>query len=201
MGRTIRRRPAPDPGPVVLIRSLGIPGPCVVEPERHVDERGFFARTYSRHEFAAAGLDLDIIESGMSFNHRAGTLRGLHVQREPFGEAKLVRCTRGRLWDVAVDVRRSSPCFGRWVALELSGEDGRGLFVPRGFAHGFVTLVAGTEVLYEISQRHNADAAAGFSWDDPAVGIAWPIQPALMSDRDRKLPLLADLRTDIEEHE
>jgi dTDP-4-dehydrorhamnose 3,5-epimerase len=184
----------------MLIRSLAIPGPCVIEPQRHTDERGFFARTYSRDDFADAGLDLDIVESSVSFNRAPGTLRGMHLQRDPFGEAKLVRCTRGRLWDVAVDVRRSSPACGQWVGVELSDDNGRALFVPPGFAHGFMTLVPDTEVSYQISQRHHAEAAIGFRWDDPAVAIDWPRQPALMSDRDGLLPPLADLHAGAEEH-
>jgi dTDP-4-dehydrorhamnose 3,5-epimerase len=184
----------------MLIRVLGVPGPCLIEPERHCDERGFFARTYSRDEFLDAGLDLDVVETGVSFNPTPGTLRGMHLQRDPYGEAKLVRCSRGRLWDVAVDVRRSSATFGRWVGVELSMDNGHALFVPRGFAHGFVTLAADTEVSYQISQRHRADAAVGLAWDDPTVAITWPRQPALMSDRDRRLPPLADLHIDVEEH-
>jgi dTDP-4-dehydrorhamnose 3,5-epimerase len=129
----------------------------------------------------------------MSTNRVAGTLRGMHLQRDPFGETKFVRCTRGRIFDVAVDARTGSPGFGRWVGVELDVGGGLGLVVPPGVAHGFVTLADDSEVSYQISVPYRPEASSGFRWDDPEVGIAWPCPPRVMSDRDRELPPLSRL--------
>jgi len=199
MGGTARGRSAVDRGDRVIVHDLGIPGPRLVEPEFHVDERGLFARTFAAAEFGGGGLESTVAECSVSFNRERGTLRGMHLQRSPFGEAKLVRCTRGRIWDVAVDVRPGSARFREWVAVELD-EDRRGaLYLPPGFAHGFVTLEPATEVFYQTSVPYNAGASIGFRWDDPEVSIGWPLEPVIMSDRDRSLPLLADLRLELEE--
>jgi dTDP-4-dehydrorhamnose 3,5-epimerase len=177
----------------MIIREMGLAGLRVIEPERHEDERGFFARTFSRAEFVAAGLAPVGEECSISFNRERGTLRGMHFQREPIAEDKLVRCTRGRIWDVAVDARPASETFGRWVAAELDEEKGWALYIPRGFAHGFITLEPSTEVFYQCSPRYEAAAAAGFRWDDPDVGIDWPLEPLVVSARDRGLPFLRGL--------
>jgi dTDP-4-dehydrorhamnose 3,5-epimerase len=164
-------------------------GVVVVELEEHVDERGSFARTWCRDEMAAAGLASELAQCSLSRNPRAGTLRGLHFQLSPFEEAKLVRCVRGAIFDVAVDLRVDSETRGRWVGLELDADEGRALYVPEGCAHGFQTLVDDTEVAYMISAPYVPDAAAGVRFDDPLLGIAWPeAARRTISDRDRALP-------------
>lgn len=164
-------------------------GAWVVEPERLGDERGFFARTFDRDEFAARGMEPAVVQCSTSFNARAGTLRGLHHQSEPHGEPKLVRCTRGAVFDVIVDLRPGSPTHRRWHGVELSAENGRALYVPPGLAHGFQTLEDSSEVLYMMGREYVPEAASGVRWDDPAFGIEWPPAPArVMSERDRDYP-------------
>jgi dTDP-4-dehydrorhamnose 3,5-epimerase len=165
-------------------------GAWLIEPERLEDDRGFFARSFCREEFAARGLNPEIAQSNISWNRRRGTLRGLHYQAAPHAEVKLVRCTRGAVWDVIVDLRPDSPSYRRWHGVELSAERRCALYVPEGFAQGFQTLVDDTEVLYLMSQLYRPEAARGLRWDDPALGIAWPIADPLLSDHDRGLPLL-----------
>ena len=172
----------------MIFKPTSLSGVVVVEPERHADERGSFARTYCADEFRANGLDSRIAQCSTSFNGRAATLRGLHYQREPYGEVKLVRCTRGAVFDVAVDLRADSPTYCRWVGVELTAENGRALYVPEGCAHGFLTLVDGSEVYYQISQPFRPEAGAGVRWDDPAFGVAWPFAPAVIADRDATYP-------------
>jgi dTDP-4-dehydrorhamnose 3,5-epimerase len=175
----------------VLFRETRVAGSYLVEPERIEDERGFFARTFSSRDFAARGLDDRVEQSSTSFNARRGTLRGMHYQAAPHGEAKLVRCTRGAIYDVAVDLRPDSPSYLRWVGTELSAENGRALFVPEGCAHGFQTLVDGSEVLYQISTAYVPEAARGVRWDDPAFNIDWPPAPLegrTMAPRDAGYP-------------
>lgn len=174
-----------------------IAGIMVVHAEPVRDERGTFVRTFSADEFAAAGLDPGVAQCNVSFNPARATLRGMHFQRAPYGEAKLVRCTRGHIFDVAVDVRPDSPTFGTWEAWELDEDSYRAIFLPTGIAHGFITLAPSSEVSYQMSAPYRADAASGFRWDDPDVGIAWPVAPAMMSARDRGLPLLADASLDL----
>jgi dTDP-4-dehydrorhamnose 3,5-epimerase len=157
----------------------------VVEIEPAADERGFFARTWSSLELRERGLNPALAECSVSGNRRKGTLRGLHYQRAPHEEAKLVRCTQGAIFDVAVDLRPSSPSFRRWVGVELSAENRRALYVPEGCAHGFQTLMDDTEVLYQISVPYVPAATAGVRWDDPAFGVAWPLPPSVMTERDR----------------
>ena len=165
-----------------------LPGVFLVDPERHADERGFFARTYSADEFAAHGLDPRVEQCSMSYNPRTGTLRGMHYQREPHGEVKLVRCTMGAVYDVVVDLRPASPTYCQWVGVELTAENRRMLYVPEGCAHGFLTLVDQTEVFYQISQPHHPTAGAGVRWNDPTFGVAWPSAPRVMADRDAAYP-------------
>lgn len=164
-------------------------GVLIVELEQHVDERGSFARTWSREEMAAAGLASELAQCSVSRNPRAGTLRGLHLQQPPHQEAKLIRCTRGAIFDVAVDLRRGSPTRGRWVGVELDAESGRALYVPEGCAHGLQTLVDDTDVAYMISAPHVPEAATGVRWDDPYLGIAWPdVAERIVNPRDQSLP-------------
>lgn len=163
-------------------------GAHVVELEPQQDERGYFARTYCREEFARRGLKSEFAQCSVSLNHRRGTLRGMHYQIRPHQEAKLVRCTRGRMQDVIVDLRTGSPSFKQWLAVELSADNGRMLYVPEGFAHGFLTLADDTEIFYQISAVHHPESARGFRWNDPAFGIAWPGPVQVISDRDRDYP-------------
>jgi dTDP-4-dehydrorhamnose 3,5-epimerase len=168
-----------------------LPGAYVVELEPLRDERGWFARTFDAAAFADLGLEASVVQCNTSFNERAGTLRGMHFQSEPHGEAKLVRCTRGAIYDVMVDLRPDSRSYLRWFGLELSADDGRALFVPQGCAHGFQTLVDGAEVLYQISTPYVPEAARGVRWDDPAFGIEWPPAPPggrTMAPRDAGYP-------------
>jgi dTDP-4-dehydrorhamnose 3,5-epimerase len=168
-------------------------GVFIVEPTPVSDERGFFARTYCDEELLAVGLSAALSQSSISFNTRKGTLRGLHFQAPPFEEQKLVRCSSGAIFDVAVDVRSDSPHFKRWVGVELSARNHRALYIPAGFAHGFITLQDDTEVLYMITANYSAAHGRGFRWNDPAFGIEWPLEPAVIAERDANYPLLASL--------
>jgi len=171
-----------------------IRGLVVVELERHVDERGFFARSWCADEFAAAGLPQAMVQCNVSWNERRHTLRGMHWQAAPHGDGKLVRCTRGAIHDVVVDLRPRSATYLESFAIELDEENRRALFVPAGLAHGFLTLVDGTEVFYQMDSVHVPDAARGARWDDAAFAIEWPAPPAVMSDRDRTYPNYAPER-------
>ncbi len=165
-----------------------IPGVVVVRPERHEDERGFFFRTWEGPALAAQGLNPHLAQCSASFNRARGTLRGLHNQAAPHAEAKLVRCTRGAVYDVALDLRPGSPAFKRHVGVELNEESGLALYVPEGCAHGFLTLEDASEVLYLISAPHAPEAARGVRWDDPAFAIAWPAPVRVIKDRDAAYP-------------
>jgi len=163
-------------------------GLVVVDIAPLADDRGHFARSFCTEEFAAAGLPAAFPQCNLSFNARAGTLRGLHWQAEPHPEGKLVRCTRGAVFDVAVDVRPESPTFRLWFAAELTAGNGRALYIPPGFAHGFQALQDASEVFYMMTERYHPALARGAAWDDPGFGIAWPLPAPIMSDRDRALP-------------
>jgi dTDP-4-dehydrorhamnose 3,5-epimerase len=166
-----------------------LPGAYVVELERHVDERGFFARAWCEDEFEATGLTSALSQSSISRNTRAGTLRGMHFQTHPHEEAKLVRCTRGSIHDVIIDLRPESPTHRRWIGVDLDADSGRALYVPEGFAHGFQTLEDETDVLYIISTPYAPGASTGVRWDDPAFGIAWPeAAERTISEKDRAWP-------------
>ena len=163
-------------------------GAFVVELEPVADERGFFARTWCEREFEEHGLRTRFVQCSVSFNLKRGTLRGMHYQRDPYGEVKLVRCTRGALYDVIIDLRSDSPTRTQHVAVVLTPENGKMMYVPQGFAHGFQTLEDNTEVFYQISELYRPEHAAGVAWDDPAFGIEWPVAERIMSERDRSLP-------------
>jgi dTDP-4-dehydrorhamnose 3,5-epimerase len=173
----------------VIFRETEIPGAFVVEPDPIQDERGSFARIFDEAEFAERGLDTAFGQWSMSFNERAGTLRGMHFQREPHAETKLVRCTRGALYDVIVDLRPDSVAFRHWAAVELSADNQLALYIPKGLAHGFQTLVDATEVAYAISEPYEPESSGGVRWDDPAFGIEWPeAEERVMSEKDRSWP-------------
>jgi len=170
------------------LTSIPLVGAYVVEFEPVLDERGFFARTWSAQEFKLHGLNPTVAECSLSFNKRKGTLRGLHYQDEPYPEAKLVRCSAGAIYDVILDLRRTSPSYCKWFAAELTAENRTMLYVPEGVAHGFQTLTDGAEVFYQISASYWPDLARGVRWDDPAFGIEWPIPDPILSRRDRTFP-------------
>jgi dTDP-4-dehydrorhamnose 3,5-epimerase len=157
-----------------------------IEPLR--DERGFFARSWCQTEFKAHGLNPALVQCNISFNGRKGTLRGMHYQLAPYAEAKLIRCTRGAIYDVIVDLRRESPTFKQWVSVVLTAEKRNMAYVPEDCAHGFLTLEDDTEVLYQMSQFFSAESARGVRWDDPAFQIAWPHEIAVISERDKNYP-------------
>lgn len=175
------------------------PGPVrLIEPKRHGDARGWFSETWSEAALAAFGIDRRFVQDNHSYSRAAFTLRGLHFQLPPFAQAKLVRCTRGRVFDVAVDLRGGSPTYARHVAAELSAENGRQLFIPAGFAHGFVTLEDDTEVQYKVSAPYAPAHDTGLAWDDPDIGVAWPLPPGgrpLLSLKDEALPRLASFES------
>lgn len=165
-----------------------LPGALLVETQRHEDARGHFMRTYCEREFAAQGLPTRMVQSNASLTHHAGTLRGMHFQAAPCAEDKLVRCAHGAIWDVIIDLRPDSPAWCRWFGVELSAANGRMLFIPKGFAHGYVTLADDVLVDYQMSEFFDPDAADGVRYDDPAFGIAWPVPIVMMSDKDRAWP-------------
>jgi len=160
----------------------------VVELERRIDERGFFARSWCQREFAERGLSSSLVQCNISFNKERGTLRGLHFQQAPRAEAKLVRCTQGSIFDVIVDLRQNSPTFTKHFGLRLDSDNRLALFVPEGFAHGFQTLSDSTEVFYQMSQAYVPDAGMGIRWNDPTFRIEWPLPNPLMNERDRTWP-------------
>lgn len=168
----------------MIFRETKLAGAFVVEPERLADERGFFARTWCRREFADRGLSADLAQCNVSFNTRKGTVRGMHYSVAPHAEVKLVRCTRGAIRDVIVDLRPDSPTFRQWAGAELSAENGRALYIPEGLAHGFQTLEDGTEVFYQMSDFFHPECARGVRWDDPAFGLAWPLPISVISEKD-----------------
>lgn len=165
-----------------------LPGVLVLEIEPVADERGFFARTWDRGHLASRGLTADVDQVSIAYNELAGTLRGLHFQAAPLGEAKTVRCMAGEIFDVAVDLRDGSPTRLRWVGVELSAANRRALFVPEGCAHGYVTLTDGAEVQYQMSTPYRPDAARGYRWNDPTLAIDWPVPIRRISARDAALP-------------
>ena len=177
------------------VEDTAIPAVKIITPKKFGDHRGFFSETWSRNAFAEAGLDLDFVQDNQSLSAPVGTLRGLHFQSPPCAQDKLVRVTRGRILDVAVDIRASSPSFGKHVAVELSVENWRQLLVPIGFAHGFVTLEPDTEVLYKVTAPYAPENDHGLAFDDPALGIDWrlPLSGLTLSDKDRKHPRLAEM--------
>jgi len=176
----------------VIFKETELAGVWVLEPERHRDNRGWFARTFDRDALAARGLDTAVAQGATSYNRLRGTVRGLHLQAPPFEECKLVRVTRGSVFDVVVDVRADSPTRGRHVAVELSAEAGNQVYVPAGFAHGFQTLEDDTEVAYLISAPYSAEHARGYRYDDPTFAIPWPHVMTMISDRDLRLPRFGD---------
>lgn len=177
----------------MIFQPLDLPDVHLLKPERFEDDRGAFTRLFCPREMASHGLRPSMAQSSLSSNHQAGTVRGMHFQAPPYQEAKVVRVVSGAVFDAVVDLRRDSTTFGRHLAVELSAANGHGLYVPPGFAHGFQTLEDGTEVLYFISEFYVPVAGRGFRWDDPDVGIDWPLPVTALSDKDRGLPSFREL--------
>lgn len=177
------------------VTELDLPGVLVLHPPRFGDARGWFSETYNAPKWRAAGVGVDFVQDNQSFSAARGTLRGLHFQAPPHAQAKLVRCVRGRIWDVAVDFRQGSETFGRWAGAELTAEGGEQIFVPAGFLHGFVTLTEDCEVAYKVSDVYAPACDGGVIWNDPDIGIDWPVSEAevVLSAKDVKLPRLADM--------
>jgi len=165
-----------------------LPDAWIVELDKIEDPRGYFARTWCAREFQEHGLGDTLVQCSTSFNVRRGTLRGLHYQAAPHAETKLVRCTRGAIFDVIADVRPASPTFLRWFGLELTEANGRMLYIPKGFAHGFQTLVDDSEIFYQMDEYWEPAAGRGIRWDDPLLGVEWPLEPTVISDKDRLYP-------------
>jgi dTDP-4-dehydrorhamnose 3,5-epimerase len=174
----------------MIFRELTLKGAYSIELEPHGDERGQFVRTWCRDEFARHGLEVTFVQTAVSINRQRGTLRGLHWQEAPHAEAKLIRCARGAIYDVIVDIRQDSPTFGRWIGLTLTPQSQLALFVPQGFAHGFQSLEDDSEVSYQLSAAHAPASARGLRFDDPALAIDWPLPVSRISDWDRSWPLL-----------
>lgn len=173
----------------MIFSDTDLPGLLVIDIEPIEDDRGFFARTWCRREFEERGLDTRVAQCSVALNKLRGTLRGLHLQRPPHAEVKLIRCTRGAVYDVIVDLRPDSPTYTRWAAFELSEANGRMLYVPEGLAHGYQTLTDSTETTYQISEFYEPESADGVRWDDPAFGIEWPAtERRILSERDRSWP-------------
>lgn len=172
----------------MIFVETGVADVVVIDIEAATDERGFFAKTFTRDAFQARGLEATILECSIAFNKTRLTLRGLHYQAPPFEEVKVVRCTRGRVYDVVVDLREDSPTYRGWTGVELTAENRRALYVPKGCAHGYLTLTDDTELTYAISERHEPDAARGVRWDEPSIAIAWPAAPRVISARDASYP-------------
>ena len=176
------------------IRSTSLPGVLELVPRQFGDDRGFFSETWNSARLAETGIVLDFVQDNHSLSRDRGVLRGLHYQTDPFAQDKLVRVTRGRVFDVAVDIRKGSPNYGRWVGVELSADKWNQLLVPRGFAHGFVTLEPDTEFLYKVTNSYSKECDRSIRFDDPDIGIEWPVDASdlILSDKDRHAPLLAE---------
>jgi dTDP-4-dehydrorhamnose 3,5-epimerase len=174
----------------MIFSKSDIGGVCVIDLEPRMDERGFFARTFCAREFEAHGLNPYMLQCNVSFSQSKATLRGMHYQIEPYAEDKLVRCLSGQIFDVAVDLRPDSKTYCQWFGLELSVENNRALYVPRGCAHGFMTLTDNALVQYQVSNYFEPNAERGLRWDDPAIGIKWPLFPQIISEKDQRHPLL-----------
>lgn len=177
------------------VKTLGLEGVQLIRVRRFADRRGYFAETWNHRSFAAHGLDVDFVQDNVSFSRSAGTIRGLHYQKEPFAQAKLIRVIRGAILDVAVDLRRSSPTFGRHVSIVLSAEGGEQLFIPVGFAHGLCTLEADTEVAYKVSDFYSPEHDTGIIWNDPDLAVDWRLggKEPILSAKDATLPRLASV--------
>lgn len=192
MGGALRRADPRGQGAGVIFTPTPLAGAWLIDPEPFRDERGFFARTWCAREFSERGLETDVAQRSISYNRRRGTLRGMHYQTAPHEEVKLVRCIRGSIFDVIIDLRPESPTFLEHFSVILSEENRRALYVPRQFAHGFQTLDDDTEVEYQMSEFYHSDAGRGLRWSDPAFSIDWPVPEPIILDRDDMYPLVEE---------
>ena len=172
----------------MLFKQTQLKGAFIIEPELRQDERGFFTRTFCQKEFINYRINFEVVQCNLSYNKRKGTLRGMHYQAAPFQEAKQVMCTQGAIYDVIIDIRPGSPTYKQWIGVELTEENHRILHIPKGFAHGFLTLTPDTEIFYFVDAPYAQDLERGLRWDDPKIGIAWPAQPKVISQRDSGHP-------------
>ena len=172
----------------MIFKETKLPGAYILDLEKHEDDRGFFARTFCRKELESHGLIPDVAQANTSLSKIRGTLRGMHYQKSPYEETKLVRCTRGALYDVIIDLRPDSPAYKQWVGVELTADNYRMLFVPKNFAHGFITLADDTEANYLVSQFYAPGSELGIRWNDPVFDIKWPIDVAVISEKDANWP-------------
>lgn len=180
---------------MLLVESFDIKGPLLIRPKKIGDHRGYFLESYNARSFAEAGIDATFVQDNQSLSVQKGTIRGLHFQTPPTPQAKLVRVLKGSIFDVAVDLRAGSPTYGKWCGTNLTADGAEQLFVPRGFAHGFCTLEANTEVAYKVDNFYAPACDAGLRWNDPDINVAWPVSEAILSEKDGKLPFLAGFTT------
>jgi dTDP-4-dehydrorhamnose 3,5-epimerase len=172
----------------MIFTETKLKGAFIVDVKKLEDDRGFFGRSWCRREFEAIGLTADVVQTNVAYSKLKGTLRGMHYQLSPYEESKLVRCTRGAVYDVIIDLRPESPTFKQWVGVELTADNYRMLFVPERFGHGYITLQDNTDVTYQVTQYYTPGAERGIRWNDPEFNIAWPIEPLVMSEKDKQMP-------------
>ncbi len=172
----------------MIFNETNLKGAFIIDLNPHYDDRGFFSRSWCEHEFTDHGLNPALVQCNISYTKNKGALRGMHLQLPPFAEAKLVRCTQGKIYDVIIDLRSGSPTFLQWIGVELTAKNRRALYVPEGFAHGFQTLVDDTEVFYQMSQFYAPECARGYRWNDPAFAIKWPLPVSVISEKDACAP-------------
>lgn len=180
----------------MIFTKTKLKGAYVLEPKKIEDERGFFARSWCQHEMEEHGLTAKVAQTNVSFNPKKGTLRGMHYQVKPHEESKLVRCTRGAIFDVIIDLRPDSETYKQWLGVELSADNYKMLFVPEGFAHGYMTLEDKTEVTYQVSEFYTPGAEKGIRWNDPAFNIQWPLEPVVISEKDKAHPDFVDVQAE-----
>ena len=174
------------------VTETSLKGVYVIEPQIFGDERGWFMESWSERKMAEAGINVNFVQDNQSFSATKGTLRGLHYQLNPMCQAKLMRCSRGEMLDVAVDIRKGSPQYGKWVAVKLTAENKKQLFIPRGFAHGFITLTDNVEVQYKADNYYAPECDGNIRWNDPDIGVDWTMEPTVLSEKDQKAPLLKE---------
>lgn len=177
----------------MIFSELELKGAFLIEPEPVYDKRGFFSRIICADEFKKHGLPNDWVQQNIAFNYKKGTLRGMHYQKDPFAEIKVVRCTSGAIYDVIVDLRPESGTYKKWIGIELNSDNHKMLYIPKGFAHGYITLIDNTEITYLVSQTYQPAAESGIRYDDPFIGISWPEKIMIISGKDKKLPYLENI--------
>lgn len=178
----------------MIFTKTKLEGAYIIDIEKREDDRGFFARTFCVDEFEEHGIENKFVQANMSFNNKKGTLRGMHFQKSPYEEDKLVRCTKGALFDVIIDLRKDSPTYKQWIGVELTEESRRALFVPKGFAHGYITLEDNTEINYMVTQVYTPNADTGVRYNDPVFAIEWPIEPVIISEKDANHPNFEEIK-------